>query len=62
MSQQIAQMKVQLSLAKTTFERQKRLWEQKIGSEIEFLQAKATYEGQQNAVNQMQSSVRENLN
>ena len=46
MSQQIAQMKVQLSLAKTTFERQKRLWEQKIGSEIEFLQAKATYEGQ----------------
>jgi RND family efflux transporter MFP subunit len=57
MSQQIAQMKVQLSLAKTTFERQKRLWEQKIGSEIEFLQAKATYEGQQNAVNQMQSQL-----
>ena len=57
MSQQIAQMKVQLSLAKTTFERQKRLWEQKIGSEIQFLQAKAAYEGQQNAVNQMQSQL-----
>jgi membrane fusion protein (multidrug efflux system) len=51
MSQQVAQMEVQFSLAKTTFERQKRLWEQKIGSEIQFLQAKATYEGQENAVN-----------
>ena len=57
MSQQVAQMEVQLSLAKTTFERQKRLWEQKIGSEIEFLQAKATYEGQENAVNQMKSQL-----
>ena len=50
-------MNVQLSLAKTTFERQKRLWQQKIGSEIEFLQAKATYEGQQNALNQMQHQL-----
>ena len=57
MSQQVAQMEVQLSLAKTTFERQKRLWEQKIGSEIEFLQAKATYDGQENAVNQMKSQL-----
>ena len=57
MSQQVAQMEVQFSLAKTTFERQKRLWEQKIGSEIEFLQAKATYEGQENAVNQMKSQL-----
>ena len=55
--EQVAQMGVQLSLAKTTFERQKRLWEQKIGSEIEFLQAKATYEGQENAVNQMKSQL-----
>ena len=57
LSEQVAQMEVQLSLAKTTFERQKRLWEQKIGSEIEFLQAKATYEGQENAVNQMKSQL-----
>tara|TARA_B110000046_G_scaffold156333_1_gene167110 strand:- start:743 stop:1921 length:1179 start_codon:yes stop_codon:yes gene_type:complete len=55
--EQVAQMEVQLSLVKTTFERQKRLWEQKIGSEIEFLQAKATYEGQENAVNQMKSQL-----
>ena len=57
LSEQVAQMEVQLSLAKTTFERQKRLWEQKICSEIEFLQAKATYEGQENAVNQMKSQL-----
>ncbi len=57
MSQQLAQMEVQMSLAKTTFERQNRLWDQKIGSELEYLQAKATYEGQQNAVNQMKSQL-----
>ncbi len=57
MSQQLAQMEVQLSLAKTTFERQQRLWNQKIGSEIEYLQAKATYEGQENAVKQMRSQL-----
>ena len=57
LSQQLAQMEVQANLAKTTFERQQRLWEQKIGSEIEYLQSKANYEGQQKAVNQMRSQV-----
>ena len=57
LSQQLAQLKIQVELAKTTFERQKRLWDQKIGSEIQYLQAKATYEGQQQAVNQLQQHV-----
>jgi len=57
LSQQLAQMEVQLNLAETTYERQKRLWEQKIGSEMEYLQAKANFEGMQNAVNQMRSQV-----
>jgi RND family efflux transporter MFP subunit len=57
MSQQLAQMQIQEDLAKTTFERQKRLWDQKIGSEIQFLQTKSNYEGQQNAVNQMKSQL-----
>lgn len=57
LSQQLAQMEVQAALAKTTFERQERLWEQKIGSEIAFLQAKANYEGQQKVVDQMRSQV-----
>jgi membrane fusion protein, multidrug efflux system len=39
MSQQVAQLETQYALAKTTFERQKNLWDQKIGSEIQYLQA-----------------------
>jgi RND family efflux transporter MFP subunit len=37
---QISEVQTQYNLAKTTFERQKRLWKQKIGSEINYLQAK----------------------
>lgn len=54
---QLAQLKTQAELAKTTFERQNRLWEQKIGSEIQYLQAKSNYEAQQNAVKQFQSQL-----
>lgn len=57
MSQQLAQMEIQRDLAKTTYERQKRLWDQQIGSEIQYLQAKSSYEGQVNAVNQMKSQL-----
>jgi len=57
MSQQVAQLQIQANLAKTTFERQQRLWEQKIGSEIQYLQAKSNYEAQQSAVNQMKSQL-----
>ncbi|WP_313791166.1 efflux RND transporter periplasmic adaptor subunit [Lacinutrix neustonica] len=57
MSQQIAQFQIQADLAKTTYERQKRLWDQKIGSEIQYLQAKSAYEGQVEAVNQLKSQL-----
>lgn len=57
LSQQLAQMEVQAGLAKTTFERQERLWKQNIGSEIQYLQAKASYQAQQNAVNQMKAQL-----
>jgi RND family efflux transporter MFP subunit len=57
MGSQVSQLKTQAELAKTTFERQKRLWEQKIGSEIQFLQAKANYEATENAVKQAQSQL-----
>lgn len=53
-SQQLSQLKIQTELAKTTFERQANLWEQKIGSEIQYLQAKSAYESQKSAVEQMQ--------
>jgi len=57
LSQQLAQVKVQENLAKTTFERQKRLWEQNIGSEIQYLQAEANYMAQKNAVKQLEAQL-----
>lgn len=53
LEQQVAQLEIQANLAQTTFERQKRLWDQKIGSEIAFLQAKSNYEAQNKAVKQL---------
>jgi membrane fusion protein (multidrug efflux system) len=40
--QSIAQTKTQLELAQTTFQRQKTLWDQKIGTEIQYLQDKSS--------------------
>jgi RND family efflux transporter MFP subunit len=57
LSQQVAQLQIQADLAKTTFERQERLWKQKIGSEIQYLQAKSSYEAQQKAVNHLQKQL-----
>lgn len=57
MSSQLAQLKTQAALAKTTFERQKRLWEQKIGSEIQYLQAETNYLAVENSVKQAQSQL-----
>jgi RND family efflux transporter MFP subunit len=57
LSQQLAQLENQLALAKTTFERQKRLWDQKIGSEIQYLQAQTNMVSQQKAVSQMKAQL-----
>lgn len=54
---QLAQLKAQSNLAMTTFERQKRLWDQNIGSEIQFLQAKTQYESNKNAVAQLEKQL-----
>ncbi|RLJ65613.1 RND family efflux transporter MFP subunit [Lacinutrix venerupis] len=57
LSQQLAQLNIQTDLAKTTYERQKRLWNQNIGSEIQYLQAKSSYESQQEAINQLKQQI-----
>ncbi len=57
LSSQVAQAESQASLAKTTFERQQRLWDQKIGSEMQYLQAKTQYESSQNMVAQIKSQL-----
>ena len=54
MSNQLSQLKTQATLAQTTFERQATLWEQKIGSEIQYPQSKAQAEAQANAVLQLE--------
>lgn len=55
--QQLTQLEVNAQLAKTTYERQKRLWDQKIGSEIQFLQAKTNYESIKNQVAQAKKQL-----
>lgn len=57
LGQQLSQMSIQRDLAKTTFERQSRLWEQNIGSEMAYLQAKTNYEAQEEAVSQMERQL-----
>ncbi|WP_163715951.1 efflux RND transporter periplasmic adaptor subunit [Mangrovibacterium lignilyticum] len=44
LEQNIEEAKISLELAQTTFDRQKNLWDQKIGSEIQFIQAKSNKE------------------
>ncbi|MFD2517630.1 efflux RND transporter periplasmic adaptor subunit [Salinimicrobium flavum] len=57
LSSQLAQLETQAALARTTFERQQRLWEQNIGSEIQYLEAKSNFEAVQNSVDQLKSQL-----
>ena len=50
LKQQIAQAETQANLAKTLFDRQKNLWDQKIGTEVQFLQAQANLQSVQKQV------------
>lgn len=57
LSQQVASLQNQYALAKTTFERQKNLWNQKIGSEIQYLQAQTQMISAQRAVAQIKAQL-----
>ncbi len=61
MSQQLASLENQYNLAKTSFERQKNLWSQKIGSEIQFLQAQTQMISAQKGVLQMKAQLSKTL-
>ena len=56
-SQQVASLETQYLLAKTTFERQKNLWSQKIGSEIQYLQAQTQMLSLQRSVAQAKAML-----
>ena len=53
LTDQLEQLKLQRNLAKTTFERQKKLWDQKIGSEIQYLQAETNFKSLEKKISQM---------
>ena len=57
MSQQLANAENQYALAKTTFERQKNLWDKKIGSEIQYLQAQTQMVSAQKSVAQIKAQL-----
>lgn len=60
-SQQLASLENQYNLAKTTFERQKNLWSQKIGSEIQYLNAQTQMVSAQKAVAQAKAQLAKTL-
>jgi membrane fusion protein (multidrug efflux system) len=61
MSQQLASLQNQYALAKTNFDRQKNLWNQKIGSEMQYLQAQTNMVSAQRGVAQMKAQLSKTL-
>ena len=57
MTQQLGNAENQYALAKTTFERQKNLWDKKIGSEIQYLQAQTQMISAQKGVAQIRAQL-----
>jgi membrane fusion protein (multidrug efflux system) len=55
--QSIAQAEVQVGLVQTLFERQKNLWDQKIGTEVQYLQAKTNLESAQKQIAVLQQQA-----
>jgi len=55
--QQIDAANVQLNLAKTLYDRRKNLWDQKIGTEVELLQAKTNMENAQKQVDLLKEQL-----
>lgn len=57
LNDKVVELKTQLSLAKTTFERQERLWNQKIGSEMQYLGAKTQKEALENSLKSLYTQI-----
>ncbi|MBT8188988.1 MAG: efflux RND transporter periplasmic adaptor subunit [Bacteroidia bacterium] len=54
---QIAEIETSLSLASNVFERQKRLWDQNVGSEIQYIEAKSNKELLEKSLNTMKNRL-----
>jgi len=57
MKNNVEELKTSIELARTVFERQKRLWDQNIGTEIQFLQAKNNMEGLERRLQTLESEM-----
>jgi RND family efflux transporter MFP subunit len=57
LGQQIAQAETQVTLNKTLFDRQKNLWDQKIGTEVQFLQAQTALQSSQKQVSALRQQA-----
>jgi RND family efflux transporter MFP subunit len=53
----IDQLKIQLALATTNYNRQKNLWDQNIGSEMQYLEAKTNMESLQKQIEGLESQI-----
>lgn len=56
-SNQIDEVKSRLGLAETVYKKQEKLWEQKIGSEIQYLEAKNNYESLKQNLETLQAQL-----
>ncbi|MDA7812753.1 efflux RND transporter periplasmic adaptor subunit [Flavobacteriaceae bacterium] len=61
LKEQLSQLEISFELTKTSFERQKRLWDQNIGSEIKFLETKTMYETQKQGIKQLKKQIKKTL-
>ena len=61
LKEQLSQLEIGFELTKTTYERQKRLWAQNIGSEIKFLETKSMFEAQKQGLNQLKKQINKTL-
>lgn len=57
LSNTLEEVKTSLALATTAYEKQKRLWDQNIGSEIQYLQAKTQKESLENRVKTIEAQI-----
>jgi RND family efflux transporter MFP subunit len=57
-TQQLAAIQASMALVNQMFERQKNLWDQKIGTEVQFLQMKTAKEGLESSVSALQEQIR----
>jgi RND family efflux transporter MFP subunit len=58
MKQSLEEVKTQLDLAKNIFDKQSYLWEKKIGSEVQYLQAKTTKESLEQRLSTMKEQLK----